>query len=112
MSDPAKPETVTQAASASRTPGQRLLGHAAMIRSGALTAGQDEVWFADSLDQIASDFEAQRVSDAAEMRRLRGALAVAITYVELTCDEESGEEQAEAKHDLDACRAALQGGAA
>jgi hypothetical protein len=35
------------------------------------------------------------------------ALERAITYIELTCDEEAGEEAAEAKHDLDMARAAL-----
>lgn len=38
---------------------------------------------------------------------LLAALERAVTYVELTYDEEGGEEAAEAKHDLDMCNAAL-----
>lgn len=49
----------------------------------------------------------ERDAAQAEARGLRELLGRAATYVELTYDEEAGEEAAEAKRDLDDIRAAL-----
>lgn len=45
----------------------------------------------------------------AENKRLRKALEKAIAYIELVADDTDGEERAEARQDIAAARAALQG---
>lgn len=45
----------------------------------------------------------------AENKRLRKALEKAIAYIELVADDTDGEERAEARQDIAAARAVLQG---
>ena len=63
----------------------------------------------DVASAVDREMEARKKLEAAEARekRLRELLLKAATYVELTYNEEAGEEAAEAKRDLDEINAAL-----
>lgn len=56
-----------------------------------------------TIDELIAALEAAE----ARVKRLRELLLKAATYVELTYNEEAGEEAAEAKRDLDEINAAL-----
>ena len=55
---PADRAIVEAAPKGPRSASDKLRGHAAMIRSGAFTPGQDEEWFAASLERIAAEVDA------------------------------------------------------
>lgn len=67
----------------------------------------------DSLPDAAGVANARLIADApallAENRRLRTLLEKAVSYIELVADDTDGVERAEARQDIEAIRAALQG---
>lgn len=89
-----------------------ILAHIAALTERAEKAGAAAKDWSLQADKLARALD-RRPTDAdlnalaAQVARLRAALERAITYVELTYDEEHGEEAAGAKHDLDLCRQAL-----
>lgn len=75
MTDAPPSAVVKNAAPDAMTPTEqplagKLRGHAAMIRSGAFTAGQDEDWFAASLERLADTADADLSAQEALMAEM------------------------------------------
>ncbi|MCC7183581.1 MAG: hypothetical protein IT509_08430 [Rhodocyclaceae bacterium] len=75
MTAPDAPPSAVVTPSTPRTVAEALRGHAAMISSGGFTAGQDEPWFAASINRLAERAAATEAALGEAVKALRECAA-------------------------------------